>query len=333
MTKFNFKEMLTNFVFLAVVYLLLFFSIKDEGIFSYKAAIYVNVLIYILFSVSLNVTVGLMGQLNLGHAGFIAVGAYSSAVVTRALSQTSIPAQIQFILAIIIAGIFSGICGFLISAMTLRLKGDYLAIITLAFGEIIRYIVQNIEFLGGAAGFKQIPIYTNFTNTFIIVTISIIIIILLMTSKYGRAVLSIRENEIAAENIGININKVKLYGFFVSAFFAGIGGALFAHNLGLISPDKFTFTFSIEVLVMVVFGGIGSITGAIVSSGFITIINELLRQASEYRALIYAIILILIMIFRPIGLLGTKEIKISDVIKKIKGKIRNEITRNKKYGD
>lgn len=326
--KFNIKCLLSNTFFLSLLYLILYLSIMNDGFFSYKEGIYINILIYILFAVSLNVTVGLMGQLNLGHAGFIAVGSYTSATITRALLNINVNDNIKFIVAIVISGIVSGIFGLIVSAMTLRLKGDYLAIITLAFGEIIKYIVQNIEFLGGASGFKSIPIYTNFTNTYIICSISVVVIILLMTSKYGRAVLSIRENEIAAENIGIDLNKVKLYGFFISAFFAGVGGSLFSHNLGLISPDKFSFIFSIEILVIVVFGGIGSITGAIVSATFITLINEFLRQASEYRTLIYALVLIMIMIFRPSGLLGTKEITINNILRKLKGIFKNETIRN-----
>lgn len=321
--KFNYKEFGINALFLLVLYSLLFFSVRNDGLFSYKAGIYINVMIYMLFALSLNVTVGFLGQLNLGHAGFVAIGAYSSAVITKSMLNLNVPDNAKFIVAIILAGLITGFFGLVVTIITLRLKGDYLAIITLAFGEIVRYTVQNIEFLGGASGFKGIPIYTNLTNTFIIVSISILIIILLMTSnKYGRAVLTIREDEIAAENIGLNLNKVKIYGFFLSAFFAGVGGSLFAHNIGFISPDKFSFIFSIEILVMVVFGGIGSITGSLLSSTFITVINEILRQASEYRTLIYSIVLILIMIFRPNGLLGTAEIPISSIFSKTRGRIK-----------
>lgn len=329
MIKFNYKELLINSLVALAIYLVLYLSIKDEGIFSYKAGIYINILVYILFAISLNITVGIMGQLNLGHAGFISIGAYTSAVITKNLVNLSINDNIKFIFAIILAGILAGLVGLLVSIITLRLKGDYLAIITLAAGEVIKYTVQNIDFLGGASGFKNIPLYTTFTNTYIIVLISLAIITLLMTTKYGRSVVSIRENEIAAENVGIQLSKVKIYGFFLSAFFAGVGGALFAHNIGLIAPEKFSFVFSIEILVIVVFGGIGSISGAIISATFVTILNETLRQVSEYRGLIYALILIFIMIFRPEGLLGTGEISLSRHFYKLKGKI-NESIRNKK---
>lgn len=316
--KLKIKDSFIIGVLLIAIYAFLYLTIMNEGVFSYKAGIYINILIAILFAVSLNITVGLMGQLNLGFAGFISIGAYTGAVITRAMSNVNINDNIKLVIALIAAGIVAGIFGVIVSALTLRLKGDYLAIITLAFGEMVRYIIQNIDFLGGAAGFKNIPIITNFTNTYIVTIISLIIIIRLMTSGYGRLVLSIREDEIASENIGINTNMVKIYGFFISSFFAGVAGVLFAHNLGVLSPDKFSFVYSIEILVMVVFGGIGSITGSIVSASFITIINELLRQVSEYRVLIYSVVLIMIMIFRPEGLLGTSEL----TLKKIKEKIR-----------
>lgn len=318
MMKLKIKDSFIVGVLLIAIYAFLYLTIMNEGVFSYKAGIYINILIAILFAVSLNITVGLMGQLNLGFAGFISIGAYTGAVITRAMNNVNINDNIKLVIALIVAGIVAGIFGVIVSALTLRLKGDYLAIITLAFGEMVRYVIQNINFLGGAAGFKNIPIITNFTNTYIVTIISLIIIIRLMTSGYGRLVLSIREDEIASENIGINTNMVKIYGFFISSFFAGVAGVLFAHNLGVLSPDKFSFVYSIEILVMVVFGGIGSITGSIVSASFITIINELLRQVSEYRVLIYSVVLIMIMIFRPEGLLGTSEL----TLKKIKEKIR-----------
>lgn len=331
--KFNIKAFLSNSFFALAVYFMLFLTIMNEGIFSYKAGIYMNILIYIIFAVSLSVTVGLLGQLNLGHAGFIAIGAYTSAVLSRAMLKISFNDNIKFTIIILITGIVTGIFGIGLSKITQRFKGDYLAIITLAFGEIIKYIIQNIEFLGGAAGFKSIPTYTNFTISYIFAVFTIVVVMLLGVSKFGRAMISIRENEIAAENIGLDINSIKSYGFFVSAFLAGIGGALFAHNLGIISPDKFSFIFSIEVLVMVVFGGIGSITGAVFSASFITIINEVLRQISEYRMLIYALLLIFIMLFRPKGLLGTKEIGIVTVINKVKEIFKNGIIKNEEYGD
>lgn len=318
--KFNIKNYGITIVLLAVLYLVLYIPIASEGIFSYTGGIYINVLIAILFAVSLNIVVGLMGQLSLGHAGFIAVGAYSASVASQIIDALSpnTPDAIQLIIATLIGGVFAGVAGALVAIPTLRLRGDYLAIITLAFGEIIKYIIQNIDFkiniaekdisiLGGAAGLKNIPQLSSFTLVFFIVVISIIIMVMVMTGRQGRLVLSVRENEIAAENIGININKVKIYGFALAAFFAGVGGSLFAHNSGILTPDKFGFIFSIEILVMVVLGGLGSITGSVLAAIFLTYLNEGLRQFSEYRYLVYAVILILLMIFRPKGIFGTSE--------------------------
>ena len=318
--KFNIKNYGITIVLLAVLYLVLYIPIASEGIFSYTGGIYINVLIAILFAVSLNIVVGLMGQLSLGHAGFIAVGAYSASVASQIIDALSpnTPDAIQLIIATLVGGVFAGVAGALVAIPTLRLRGDYLAIITLAFGEIIKYIIQNIDFkiniaekdisiLGGAAGLKNIPQLSSFTLVFFIVVISIIIMVMVMTGRQGRLVLSVRENEIAAENIGININKVKIYGFALAAFFAGVGGSLFAHNSGILTPDKFGFIFSIEILVMVVLGGLGSITGSVLAAIFLTYLNEGLRQFSEYRYLVYAVILILLMIFRPKGIFGTSE--------------------------
>lgn len=319
MNKFNY---IMTPVLITLLFLILYIPISSEGIFSYTGQIYMNILISILFAVSLNIAVGLMGQLSLGHAGFIAIGAYTAAEVTKIMAITTLPGWTQLLISTVVGGVVASVFGAIIAIPTLRLKGDYLAIITLAFGEIIKYIIQNInlklvifgqeiEFLGGAAGLKNIPQLSSFVSVFFIVVISVIIMSMIMTSRYGRAILSIRENEIAAENIGININKVKIYGFAISAFFAGVGGSLLAHNLGILTPDKFGFIFSIEILVIVVLGGLGSITGSILSGIFLTLLNEGLRDISEYRYLVYAIILIVLMIFRPEGIFGTKEFTFS----------------------
>ena len=305
-------------LFILILFIILYFSFDQNDIFSYTGGIYINILIYILLAVSLNIAVGLMGQLSLGHAGFIAIGGYTAALVSKSMISSGLPEFIQLFISSIAGGIVAAIFGALLGASTLRLRGDYLAIITLAFGEIIKYVIQNLDFLGGATGLKNIPNITNFSNSFVFVVISVIIMTMIMTSRKGREIISIRENEIAAENIGININRVKLYGFALSAFFAGIGGSLFAHNIGILTPDKFGFVFSIEILVMVVFGGLGSITGAIISAIMLTLLNEQLREVSQFRYLVYAIILIVLMIFRSEGLLGTKELTIPRFVRKIR---------------
>lgn len=308
---------LISIILIILLYIILFFTLGSD---SYYSTILINILIYVLFAVSLNMTVGIMGQLSLGHAGFIAVGAYGGAYITKLMMAAQLPGTLQLIISSIIGGLIAGLFGFLIAIPTLRLKGDYLAIITLAFGEIIKFTLQNLEFLGGASGMKNIPIYDNFSNVYWIVVACVILMTMLLTSRQGRTMLSVREDEIAAENIGISTNYVKLFGFTVSAFFAGIGGSLLAHNISILQPVKFGFVFSIDILVMVVLGGLGSITGASIAATILTILNEVLRQYSEWRYFIYALALILIMIFRPTGILGTKEFMISGIIKKIKNR-------------
>ncbi|WP_064580438.1 branched-chain amino acid ABC transporter permease [Streptobacillus moniliformis] len=316
--KLNKTNYILGFLMILFTYLILQYSIIDDGIFSYKASIYINILIYILFALSINITTGVMGELNLGHAGFISIGAYSSSIFSKYLYSFNLNHLLHLVIVCIFGAIIASFFGMLVSMTTLRLRGDYLAIITLAFGEIVKYIIQNIDFLGGAAGLNGIPDIVNFSYVFLIVVISSILMIMILISKKGRLLLSIRENEIAAENMGVNINRAKIYGFTLSAFFAGIGGALFAHNLGSLTPDKFNFVFSIEILVMVVLGGLGSITGAVVSATFLTLLNEILRQVSEYRFLIYSIILISLMIFKKDGILGTNEFTIPSFLKWLK---------------
>lgn len=327
--SFNIKNYSLTTLFIIVLYICLYFSFDSNDIFSYTAGIYINILIYILLAVSLNIAVGLMGQLSLGHAGFIAVGGYTAALISKAMITSGLPAFIQLSISSVAGGVVAALFGFLLGASTLRLRGDYLAIITLAFGEIIKYVIQNLDFLGGATGLKNIPNITSFSNSYIIVVISVVIMTMTMTSRKGREVISIREDEIAAENIGININRAKLYGFALSAFFAGVGGSLFAHNIGILTPDKFGFMFSIEILVMVVFGGLGSITGATLSAVALTLLNERLRDVSQFRYLVYALILIVLMIFRPEGIFGTKELTIPRFVRKIRTIKNKALNKNK----
>ena len=316
--RFKIKNYILTFVSIIALYIVLSLTFDPTDLFSYTSGIYVNILIYILFAVSLNITVGLMGQLNLGQAGFIAIGGYSAAYISKILVNYNLPPVVQLVLVSLFGGLVAALFGFLVGASTLRLRGDYLAIITLAFGEIIKYIVQNLDFLGGATGLNNIPRIIDFSNSYFIVVISIVIIAMAMTSRKGKEILSIRENEIAAENIGMRLNRIKLYGFAFSAFFAGVGGSLFAHNVGILKPDKFGFLFSIEILVMVVLGGLGSITGAIVAAVILTLLNEKLRDVSQFRYLVYAIILISLMIFRPKGIFGTKEFTFAGTKRRIK---------------
>lgn len=273
----------------------------------YYSKVVVKIGIYIILAVSLNVATGYLGQLPLGHAGFMAVGAYASAIF---MTRLGLRGQGAFAVAAVLGGLAAALAGFLIGIPALRLKGDYLAIITLGFGEIIRVILTNLDdvlgfsFTGGAGGLLGIPKTTNFLNTFLWVGITCFLIHTLMKSRHGRAIYAIRENEIAAEASGIPVTAYKTFAFVVSAFFAGVAGALYSGYLGILKPDNFKFMTSIEILVMVVLGGMGSMLGSVVSAAVLTALPEALRVLSDWRMIAYALLLILVMIFKPSGLMG-----------------------------
>lgn len=273
----------------------------------YYSKVVVKIGIYIILAVSLNVATGYLGQLPLGHAGFMAVGAYASAIF---MTRLGLRGQGAFAVAAVLGGLAAVLAGFLIGIPALRLKGDYLAIITLGFGEIIRVILTNLDdvlgfsFTGGAGGLLGIPKTTNFLNTFLWVGITCFLIHTLMKSRHGRAIYAIRENEIAAEASGIPVTAYKTFAFVVSAFFAGVAGALYSGYLGILKPDNFKFMTSIEILVMVVLGGMGSMLGSVVSAAVLTALPEALRVFSDWRMIAYALLLILVMIFKPSGLMG-----------------------------
>lgn len=256
--------------------------------------------INIIAAASLNLIVGFTGQLALGHAGFMAIGAYVSAILTLKLGQ-------PFVLAVLAGALAACLVGILIGLPTLRLRGDYLAIATLGFGEIIRGLAVNIEYIGGAAGMNGIPKMTNWTWLFIFVVFTILMIKNFVNSTHGRACIAIRDNEIAAEIMGINTTHYKVMAFSMGAFFAGIAGALYAHYFFLIQPTTFSFMRSFDALVMVVFGGLGSLTGSILAAVAVTSLNAALIDLGALRMIIYAALLVIIMVFRPQGLLGTKE--------------------------
>ena len=229
----------------------------------------------------------------------MSIGAYSSALISIALSNT-LPPALAFLIALLCGGILAAFFGFVIGVPVLRLRGDYLAIVTLAFGEIIKSIINYLKFTGGSKGLSKIPLYSdyrNFTVVFIIMVITIVLISNLINSRDGRAIKSIRDNDIAAESIGINISKYKVSAFVIAAGFAGIAGALYAHNVGIIKPGIFDYNKSIEILVFVVLGGMGNIPGSIISAIILTLLPEFLRGADNLRMLLYAIVLIVMMIF------------------------------------
>ncbi|NTW72873.1 MAG: branched-chain amino acid ABC transporter permease [Eubacteriaceae bacterium] len=304
---------------------------KLEVISNYYQGLLVFICINIIVASSLNLTVGFLGQLALGHAGFMAVGAYGAAMISIAMRDMALFPVLQLSISLIGGGMLAGIIGYLIGLPALRLRGDYLSIITLGFGEIIRVVINNLKITGGAQGLSGIPKIANFTNSYWITVIVITILFALTHSRQGRAILSIREDEIAAEAVGIDTTKYKAIGFTISAFFAGIGGGLFAHYLAYLDPGTFNFMKSVEIVVIVVLGGMGSLTGTIFAAIVLTILPEFLRQFADFRLLIYSFALILMMIFRPQGIFGTSEFSLNGFLSK-PGFFRNRIGKGDSKG-
>lgn len=288
----NRKNILTA-AFAVALYGLIFLLVQTGALSRHFQSLLVPVGINVILAVSLNLTVGFLGELTLGHAGFMSVGAYAGCLFTL---NSTLPIAIKFPLGMLIGGLCAAVFGVIIGVPALRLKGDYLAIVTLAFGEIIRSVVTNLPFTGGAGGLKKIERASNFTIVFIVAIIAIVVISNLVKSRHGRAICAIRDNVIAAESVGINVVYYKLVAFTVAAFFAGVAGVLYGHNLGILKPDTFDFNKSIEILVFVVLGGMGSIRGSIISAVVVTVLPEVLRGMEDYRMLAYAIVLILIML-------------------------------------
>ena len=286
-------------------------TLIEKYINPYYFQIIIYIGINIILASSLNLINGFAGQFSLGHAGFMAVGAYTAAVTTTSLGLQrgelwSFPG---FLLALIFGGIMAAIFGLLVGIPSLRLKGDYLAITTLGFGEIIRVIVQNLDFLGGARGFTGIPKLSNSFWVFSGVAVVIFLISNLINSTYGKSFLAVRDDEIAAESIGISTTRVKVTAFVTGAFFAGVAGGLYAHFVTYINPQQFSFLKSFEIVVMVIIGGMGSIIGVILSAILLTILPEALRSVAQYRMVIYSLLLIIIMITRPQGLFIRRRFK------------------------
>ncbi len=265
---------------------------------------YSNTLIFmginIMLAVSLHLVIGITGQFSLGHAGFLAVGAYVSAIMTMKL-------DLPFFAAILIAGIAAALAGLVVGIPSLRLRGDYLAIATLGFAEIIRIIFLNIDYVGGAAG-MQVTHLTTWTYTFICLFVTILVIVNFTNSRHGRACIAVRENEIAADAMGINTTYYKVLAFAIGSFFAGVAGALYAHNFYIIQPANFGFLKSIDILIYVVLGGLGSLSGAIVATILLTVVSTFLQDFPETRMIIYSLVLIIVMLYRPKGLMGKMEI-------------------------
>jgi len=321
--------------------------IVDRNLDPYKTRVLNLCAIYVILALSMNLVNGFTGLFSLGHAGFMAVGAYTTALLTmsadmkaqnfflapiiKPLANVTLP----FFPALIIAGLLSAFVGYLIATPVLRLKGDYLAIATLGFAEIIRVVFTNTQTLtNGALGLKGIPSTTNIWWTFGTAVFTVVVITCLINSSYGRALKAIREDEVAAESMGINLFKHKVLSFTIGAFFAGIGGGLLGNLLGTIDPNMFKFILTFNILLIIVLGGMGSITGTIISAFVVTIAGEALRFLDErmdfgfitiqgipgLRMVVFSALLMLVVIFFRNGLMGTKEFSFDKVIGKFSRK-------------
>lgn len=275
--------------------------------------------INIILAVGLNLIVGFSGQFSLGHAGFMAIGAYAAVII-----GSKSPTYGAFFGAMLVGALLSGAVALLVGIPTLRLKGDYLAVATLGVSEIIRiFIINGGSLTNGAAGILGIPNFTTWQMVYFFVVITTIATLNFLRSPIGRSTLSVREDEIAAESVGVNTTKIKIIAFVFGAITASIAGSLQAGFIGSVVPKDYTFINSINVLIIVVFGGLGSITGAIVSAIVLGILNMLLQDVASVRMIIYALALVLVMIFRPGGLLGTWELSLSRFFKKSKKEEQN----------
>ena len=302
--------------------------LRDQGVLTRSlTGMLVPICCYIVMAVSLNLTVGILGELSLGHAGFMSVGAFTGVITAMSL-QSAIPfAPVRLAVAMIVGALFAGVAGLIVGVPVLRLRGDYLAIVTLAFGEIIKELINcllvgydakglhiafnisgsltiddlnmaegGIAIIKGAQGATGTTTIASFGAGFVLIMLSLVIILNLVRSRSGRAIMALRDNRIAAESVGINITKYKLMAFITSAALAGAAGALYGLNYSNLAASKFDFNTSILVLVYVVLGGLGNIWGSIIAAAVLYILPEALRQFSDYRMLVYAIVLILVML-------------------------------------
>ena len=312
--KKNVKVNILWFVLLLAGYGLLSLLVSAGVLNDFYLQILQQIGINIILAVGLNLIVGFSGQFSLGHAGFMAIGAYAAAIIGS--KSATYPA---FFAAMVLGALIAGAVALIVGIPTLRLKGDYLAIATLGVSEIIRILIINGgDLTNGAAGILGIPAFTNWQMVYFFVVITTILTINFLRSPIGRATLSVREDEIAAESVGVNTTKIKVIAFVFGAMTASIAGSLQAGFIGSVVPKDYTFINSINVLIIVVFGGLGSMTGTIVAAIVLGILNMVLQNVASIRMIIYSLALILVMIFRPGGLLGTWELSLSRFFKKDK---------------
>jgi len=273
---------------------------------------------------SLNLVVGCMGEFSLGHAGFVSVGAYASAIVSGALTGKGLPDIALFLIALLAGGIAAGITGILVGIPALRLRGDYLAIVTVAFAEIIRVCFCNFPITGGGKTMSGILKLSDFYWCYWIMAGCITVMYMYMRSRFGRTVKAIREDYIAASASGINVTYYKVLTFAVAAFFAGIGGGIYAHYMTAMIPTNFNFMYSAELLSEVIIGGCGSFTGSILGAAFLSSLPEVMRQFSQYRMLAYSVVLVLVMIFKPGGIFGEWEFSLTRIFSRLNVKDRKK---------
>ncbi len=350
----NFKTMnkttRSNFITYAMViaaFVIVQAMASTGGISSSLKGQLVPICAYIVMAISLNLTVGVLGELSLGHAGFMSVGAFSGVIAAMYFGQTIENTVVVMILAMLVGGFFAAVVGVLVGVPVLRLSGDYLAIVTLAFGEIIKGIVNNLYvgldanglhfcmikntlemeggkmLLNGPMGLTGIPRIATFTMGFVLIMVCLIVIFNLVNSKSGRAIMALRDNKIAAQSVGINVTSYKLMAFVVSAAMAGMAGVLFATNFSTVVASKFDINTSILVLVFVVLGGLGNMRGSIIAATVLTVLPEVLREFSEYRMLVYAIVLIVMM-------LATNNPTLKNAISNFTGKFSRKADKGEK---
>lgn len=309
------KQNIIWFISLVVSILLIDTLIAQSVLTSSNELMLVTIFINIILAVSLNLVIGISGQFSLGHAGFMAIGAYAGAIINK-----QIPGILGLLIGLIVGIGLAGLVALVVGIPTLRLTGDYLAIATLGTSEIIRIIISNADGItNGAAGISNIPDTATWVIVYICAILSVILVTNYIRSSSGRATLAIRENEIAAEAMGINTLKYKVIAFVIGAMCASVAGALYGSYIGVITPNDFTFQNSVDVLIIVVFGGIGSVTGSIISAIVLGVANLLLQGLGVWRTIIYAVLLILVMIFRPTGLLARKEFSLTFLLNRRKG--------------
>jgi len=361
------KRHFINFLAVFTIFSIIFLLSKKEFISSYGQGILINIFIGIIMATGLNIATGFLGQITLGHAGFMAIGAYSSSIITIAMKNANIltntpvenilrffigtafggilaalfgilvgipalrlkgdylaiitastPVEniLRFFIGTAFGGILAALFGILVGIPALRLKGDYLAIITLGFGEIMRVLLQNMEITKKGRTFTGIDNLSNIYVVFWIMVVCVSILYAFVNSKYGRAIIAIREDEIAAGATGLNTTYYKVLAFTLSAFFAGVAGSIYAHHIGTLQPSLASFNKSVEYVAIVVLGGMGSLTGSVIAAILLVSLPEALRAFSDYRMLVYSVALILIMIFKPSGLFGNYEFSLIRLLNK-----------------